>query len=158
MPRHANLVNCEKVQLSSSKNFYLIMAYCNGGTLGDIISKGEEFSERGIWLFLEQFCQGYQVLYDSHLVHRDIKPDNILLHNGVYKISDFGLSTKIYDYTIAQNISFKGTPIYMAPEICLKQEGSSKIDVFSLGIILYQMLYDGDFPFFSTTDNFKNVD
>lgn len=51
--------------------------------------------ENKIWDFLYQFCKGYQVLLDANLIHRDIKPDNILINDGVFKIADFGLSKRI---------------------------------------------------------------
>ena len=68
-----------------------------------------------IWELIKQFCRGYQVLYDHKLIHRDIKPDNILFSNGIVKISDFGLSRKVIDNKISQKLSAKGTPFYMAP-------------------------------------------
>jgi serine/threonine protein kinase len=55
------------------------------------------------------------VLYNNGIVHRDIKPENILIHNGDFKIADFGLSKKVEDMEIIENMSAKGTPLYMAP-------------------------------------------
>jgi len=55
-------------------------------------------------------------------------------------------------------LSFKGTPLFIAPEIVENKEGSSKVDVFSLGCVIYQLAYDGLFPFFSQTKNYKSID
>jgi len=68
------------------------MDYCNGGTLNNLIKESKYISEIEIIDFLGQFCKGYKVLYENGIVHRDIKPDNILVHNHTYKIADFGLA------------------------------------------------------------------
>lgn len=91
------------------------MQYCNQGSLEDYINKNKNVSETEIWQLVKQFCRGYQVLFDNNLIHRDIKPDNILMHNGQIKIADFGFARKIEDARVTQNLSSKGTPIYMAP-------------------------------------------
>ena len=117
IPCHENLVNCLKIQISTERNFYLIMEYCNGGTFEKYIEQNWNCAEELIWRFLRDFCKGYKVLYDLHLIHRDIKPENILIHNGKFKIADFGLSRKLNHHSIEQNISMKGTPLYLAPEL-----------------------------------------
>lgn len=94
------------------------MEFCNGGNLDKYMFDCKyNISEDKIWFFLKQFCEGYKVLYEKALVHRDIKPENILIHNGDFKIADFGLSKLIKDPEVSENLSVKGTPIYMAPEI-----------------------------------------
>lgn len=123
------------------------MEYCNGGSFEKYIMKNRSISELEIWELVKQFCKGYQVLFDNNLIHRDIKPDNILMHNGQIKIADFGLARKVFDSRVTQNLSSKGTPLYMAPELEFKSEGSSKIDVFSFGIVLYRLVYRGEYPF-----------
>jgi serine/threonine protein kinase len=70
-----------------------------------------------IWDFIVQIAKGYQVLHDANLLHRDIKPDNILIHNKIFKLADFGLAKHIKDYTIKENQSYAGTPLYIAPDI-----------------------------------------
>jgi serine/threonine protein kinase len=123
------------------------MEYCNGGSLSTYIEEMRHMPEDKIWDFLYQFCKGYQVLLDANLIHRDIKPDNILINDGVFKIADFGLSKRIRDPSLIENLSFKGSPLYMAPEIIEEKEGNSKIDVFSLGCVVYELAYDGSQPF-----------
>lgn len=91
------------------------MEFCNGGSFETYINRNQNCSEEIIWRFLREFAKGYQVLYDTHLVHRDIKPENILIHNGKFKIADFGLSRKIDHHNLTQNLSVKGTPLYIAP-------------------------------------------
>ena len=64
---------------------------------------------------MKQVCKGYQVLYDARLLHRDIKPENILIHNKTFKLADFGLSKHIKDHSLEQNLSYAGSPLYIAP-------------------------------------------
>jgi serine/threonine-protein kinase ULK/ATG1 len=117
LPRHENLVNCIKSHIESENNLYIIMEYCNGGSLSSYIDNMKLLPEEKIWDFLYQICKGYQVLLDANLIHRDIKPDNILINDGIFKIADFGLSKRVKDPSFVENLSFKGSPLYMAPEI-----------------------------------------
>ena len=99
----------------------------------------------------KQICNGYKVLYQNKIIHRDIKPENILMHDGVYKIADFGFG-RIVDSL--DDISIKtilGSPIYTAPQILERQGYSAKCDIWSLGVLLYQLL------FFETPFNMKTV-
>lgn len=158
LPKHPNLVNCAKVQISSEKNFYIIMQYCNQGNLEKYIyDHKNNLSEEKIWFFLKQFTDGYKVLYDRNIIHRDIKPENILIKNGNFKISDFGLSRIVEDVEFTQNISAKGTPLYMAPEVHFEKEGNAKVDVFSLGIILYRLAFRGRYPFFNPDRTYHSI-
>ena len=69
------------------------MEHCSGGSLESLLSKRQDrMSEGEIKEFLRQFCEGYKMLIKANLIHRDIKPDNILIHNNVFKIADFGFS------------------------------------------------------------------
>ena len=107
------------MHISTENNVYIIMEYCNGGSLENFINKNQNIEEQTIWKILSDICKGYRVLYDLHVIHRDLKPDNILIHNGKYKIADFGLVRKVNHHSITQNLSTKGTPLYMAPELKL---------------------------------------
>lgn len=89
------------------------------------------------------------------MVHRDIKPENILVHNGIIKIADFGFSLKVNHHNLNQNMSAKGTPLYIAPEIQEGGEANSKVDVFSLGIVLYRLAFNGVHPFYDEKNVFS---
>ena len=78
-------------------------------------------------------------------MHRDLKPDNILLHNGRIKIADFGFSKYLRSPTdLAQTML--GSPIYMAPEVLNGEPYTMKADIWSLGVVLYEMAF-GECPF-----------
>ncbi len=91
------------------------MEYCNSGSLASFIKKMVLMPEEKIWSFIVQISKGYQILYDANLLHRDIKPDNILIHNKVFKLADFGLAKHIKDHNISENQSYCGSPLYISP-------------------------------------------
>ena len=160
IPHHENLVNFLKFQVSSENNFYFFMEYCNGGNLEKYMIRNKYlFEEEQLQDFLRQFCSGYKVLLDAHVIHRDIKPENIMLHNGTFKIADFGFAKFIpqEDMSTNTNISSKGTPLYMSPELFFDRVGSSKVDVFSLGIVLYRMTFKGQHPFYDENKRFRSI-
>lgn len=64
-----------------------------------------------------QFCSGYRELLEQNIIHRDLKPANIMIHDRLYKITDFGLAKIVNSIVDKLQISFKGTPLYMAPEM-----------------------------------------
>lgn len=89
--------------------------------------------------------EAFKVLSKSNIMHRDIKPDNILVHNGNIKIADFGFC-KPLDNQNAMVQTMLGSPIYMAPEVIKGEVYTNKADIWSLGVVLYQMLF-GKCPF-----------
>ena len=80
-------------------------------------------------------------MHKNNIIHRDIKPANILLKQGVAKLSDFGFSRVVADPEASGKFTLLGTPLYTAPEILHATTFSSKCDVWSVGIMFYEMLY-----------------
>ena len=76
--------------LKTANNFYFVYEFCNGGTLDKLLQKEGPFNERKALGYLRQIVEAFKVLSKSNIMHRDIKPDNILVHNGNLKIADFG--------------------------------------------------------------------
>lgn len=154
LPQHNNLVNVKKMKLSSHHKQYFIMEYCSGGTLTDFIKSNKSISEDEIIDFLQQFCMGYRVLFEMGIIHRDIKPDNILIHNDIYKIADFGLAKVVEQLKESMKLSTRGTPLYLAPELIQKTAAGPKVDMWSLGVILHKMLFNNKYPFLDPNKNY----
>ena len=130
-------------------NYYIITEYCENGTLSDYIKKKTRLDEYQALFIFYQILMGFKVLHKIRTkdqigaMHRDIKPQNILLDkNNVVKISDFG-TTKI----CSSADSIKGTFRYMSPEMIGRQKYDSKVDIWALGLVLYEMLV-GRYIFF----------
>lgn len=121
---------------------YIIMEYANGGTLTNVIAKkqktGSFYTNDELIHLFRQLATGMSQV-NSYLVHRDVKPDNILLCDGTLKISDFGLSKIAAEGT--RTLSFKGagTPLYMAPEAWDLSKNTLQMDIYSMGIVFYEI-------------------
>jgi len=91
---------------------------------------------------------GMKFLHNSKILHRDLKPENVLLNNGTWKICDYGLS-RFADGNAESKRDYTkvGTGLYMCPEILSNKKFSMKCDIYSAGVILYQIMYNWRFPF-----------
>ena len=124
-------------------HYYIVMEYCNAGDLEDYMESKpkERISENEALDFLKQLLNGFKELHRVSALHRDFKLENVLLNDGVLKIADFGFSKQA---DIAKTTL--GTRGYMAPEIMKYQKYDNKVDIWSLGVCLYRMVF-GEFPF-----------
>ena len=106
-----------------------------GIKLGEVLSLGEDI------LSALETCESHRI------IHRDIKPANIFVNsNGVYKLGDFGIAK---DLTLeSRNLSHRGTDNYAAPEVCQGRDYSYNVDIYALGLVLYQLLNKNKRPFF----------
>src|SRR5579884_3452997 len=127
--------------------YYLVMPYIEGGTLRDYLLKRDVLTFEEAGNFLEQMAAALQHAHDHGVVHRDVKPSNILLRSDGYAyLGDFGLAKAKMEVDCLTHVgAMIGTPEYMAPE---QSNGANdhRSDIYSLGIILYQML-TGRVPF-----------
>lgn len=98
----------------------------------------KKFTEKECLLFGMQIVNGFSELVNKGVIHRDLKPENILITAGKLKICDFGYSKMTYTQTQLAE-SLVGSPAYMAPQIIQGKKYSSKCDVWSFGIILYEV-------------------
>ena len=174
--QHKNIVRCYDTRIIKCSNsiysdfseLCLIMEYCNNGNLEDYLNKYKStINEAKAIEFLRQICEGYKYLYDCHIMHRDMKTTNIVVHEQedhsiILKITDFGESKKMggTQMTEEKTASLKGTPNYMAPEVL---EGANKnynyqSDIYSIGVIFYYMLFS-TYPFIgeNITDLLQNI-
>lgn len=124
--------------------YYLVMPYVEGGTLRDYLLQRASLTLEEAGSFLEQIAEALQYAHDHGVVHRDVKPSNILLRpDGHAYLGDFGLAkAKLGADAVTHAGTMVGTPEYMAPE---QSNGihDYRSDIYSLGIILYQMLTGG---------------
>lgn len=118
-------------------DIYIIMEYCEKTMLALL---DEKLNETSVKYYIKQLVDGLYYLQKKNIVHRDIKPANILLKNNIIKIADFGFAKALDNNDIMMD-TICGSPLYMAPEILYKAKYSSKSDLWSLGIIIYQMIY-----------------
>ena len=135
--------------LKTTNNFYFIYEYCNGGTLENLLSKEKKLSEPKALLIFRQLLEAFQILNKYNIMHRDMKPDNIFFNNGIIKLGDFGFCKNLNS---AEDMAktMLGSPIYMAPEVLKGEIYSNKADIWSLGVVLYEMLF-GHCPFQSNS-------
>ncbi|XP_059730216.1 serine/threonine-protein kinase PAK 3-like [Haemorhous mexicanus] len=121
------------------EELWLVLEYMDGGALSDVIS--ETFlSEEQMAAISRECLRGLDFLHSNHIIHRDVKSDNILLRtDGSVKLADFGLSTQL---TPEQNrrCTLAGTPWWMAPEVVTGQPYGPKVDIWSFGIVGIEMV------------------
>ncbi|MCW9014323.1 MAG: bifunctional protein-serine/threonine kinase/phosphatase [Gammaproteobacteria bacterium] len=147
--RHKNIL--ATYEQTRPRNFlYFLMEYIDGQTLAQWIQQNPTPDIKIVTGIIEQLIQGIRAIHRMEMLHRDLKPDNIILTpDGIVKIIDFG-SIKIAGIqeisTPVERLELLGTRNYTAPEYLIGMAGSNKSDLFSLGIICYQML-TGKLPY-----------
>jgi len=129
---------------------YYVMRYMTGGPLSGLINKGK-MSLQDTAHIIEKVAQGLAYAHKKGVIHRDLKPDNILFDaNGNPFISDFGIAKLAETSASLTGVGIVGTPAYMSPEQAKGSEVDSRSDIYSLGVIIYQML-SGQQPFKADT-------
>ncbi len=120
---------------------YLVMEYIDGCNLEALLRKGGPLEVKEILRIGMQIARGLAAAHQQGLIHRDVKPANILLENGVQrvKLTDFGLARAADDASLTQTGFIAGTPLYMAPEQAAGEPIDVRADLFSLGSVLYEL-------------------
>ncbi|MCS4484446.1 Stk1 family PASTA domain-containing Ser/Thr kinase [Gleimia sp. 6138-11-ORH1] len=130
---------------------YLVMEYVPGITLRGLLQKQGALSVRKALDYCEAILQALNVAHSVGIIHRDIKPENVLvLPDESIKVTDFGLARAISDVSSASTGSVMGTVAYLAPEIVSEVNPDFRCDLYSLGIMLFEML-TGTTPFAERT-------
>ena len=147
---HPNIVNVLDVGDDKDRNFcYIVMEYVDGGTVRDVLKKTPRLSEVDALIIAEAVAEALQAASEQKIVHRDIKPDNIMLtRRGEVKLADLGIAKNTDENVqLTKSHVMMGTPAYLAPEQA--QDAHSvdvRADIYSLGATLYEML-TGEIPY-----------
>jgi serine/threonine protein kinase len=139
---HPNIVKYHGF-VTSTDNLYIILEYCEGGSLQSMCKTFGKFPETLVALYLSQVLQGLLYLHEQGVIHRDIKGANILvMRDGLVKLADFGVATK---GNVGES-SVVGTPYWMAPEVIQLSGATTASDIWSLGCTAIELL-DGKPPY-----------
>ncbi|CAD8102328.1 unnamed protein product [Paramecium sonneborni] len=140
---HPNIVKLYKVLIANNR-VYLIMEKLVGTTL-DVLMKSTVLTEALTRNIMLQILNALVFLHRKGIIHRDLKPENIFIcENNYVKLIDLGLGYQMFSRAfIGQQV---GTPYYIAPEVINQQEQSQLVDIFSLGIIFYQLINNSQHP------------
>jgi eukaryotic-like serine/threonine-protein kinase len=149
---HPNITTIYSL-IPDGKNLYMVMELVRGHTLDDILRKRDAAIEvRESLAIIAQAADGLAYAHSMGVIHRDIKPANLMIaENGVLKIMDFGIARVRGSQRLTRTGSIVGTLAYMAPEQLRGEEGDEASDLYSLAIVLYEMLC-GAPPFSATSE------
>ena len=143
---HENIVRVYDVNFGE-KLQYIVMEYIDGITLKEYINKQNSITWNDAVYFMTQILRAVQHAHDKGIVHRDIKPQNIiLLPNGTLKVTDFGIARFSRSETKTLTEQAIGSVHYIAPEQAKGEQTDERADIYSMGVVLYEMLA-GKVPF-----------
>jgi len=141
--KHKYIVGFDEVYKTRGGKLCIVMEYCDGGDMAKRINTAKTsrtaISEDTALNWLTQMCLALKHIHDRKVIHRDIKAQNVfLMADGSLRLGDFGVA-RVLDYTVAKAQTQVGTPYYIAPEILKGRSYTSKVDVWSLGVLLFEM-------------------
>ncbi len=143
---HNNICTIHEIGETAEGQLFIVMSYYEGETLKKKIEKGNLDLENVLKIAIE-IAEGLKKAHEKGIVHRDIKPANVFVTTeGTVKILDFGLAKSISRNTITQKGMTLGTAAYMSPEQTRGEEIDQRSDIWSLGVVLFEML-TGNLPF-----------
>ena len=127
--------------------YYITMELVEGKSLQAMLDGGQTFPLSRVLRIMEQACSALQFAHERNIVHRDIKPANLMMTgDDTVKITDFGTAKILQFGTVQQTAHVMGTPSYMSPEQVKGKTVDGRSDIFSLGVVLYEMM-TGEKPF-----------
>ncbi|MCU5745751.1 Stk1 family PASTA domain-containing Ser/Thr kinase [Staphylococcus sp. SQ8-PEA] len=148
---HPNIVDVYDIDEGEDDNFYIVMEYLEGPTLNDFIRAHHPLDVPTIINFTHQILEGIEHAHAHQIVHRDIKPHNILItKDKKLKILDFGIAKALSETAKTETNSVLGTVQYLSPEQARGERTDKATDIYSIGIVLYEMLL-GKPPFTGET-------
>ena len=144
--RHPNIVEMYDVGEDNGK-YFIVMEYINGKTLKSLIKKRGSLNLTESIDIMMQLTSGIACAHDSYIIHRDIKPQNVMiLEDGRVKITDFGIAMALNNNELTQTNSVMGSVHYLPPEQANGNGSTIKSDIYSLGILMFELL-TGKVPF-----------
>lgn len=144
--RHPNIVEMYDVGEDSGK-YFIVMEYVDGKTLKSLIKKRGALNITESIDIMMQLTSGIACAHDSYIIHRDIKPQNVMiLEDGRVKITDFGIAMALNNNELTQTNSVMGSVHYLPPEQASGSGSTIKSDIYSLGILMFELL-TGKVPF-----------
>ena len=143
---HPNIVEVYDVGEEDGQ-YYIVMEYIEGKTLKQLLKKRETLTLPEVIDIMLQLTDGLAHAHESYIIHRDIKPQNIMiLDNGLVKITDFGIAMALNATQLTQTNSVMGSVHYLPPEQANGKSATIKSDIYSLGILMYELI-TGSVPF-----------
>ena len=146
---HPNIVEVYDVG-EDNGNYYIVMEYIEGRQLKQLLKKREKLTLTEAIDIMLQVTDGMSTAHDAYIIHRDIKPQNIMiLDNGMVKITDFGIAMAMNSTQLTQTNSVMGSVHYLPPEQANGKSATLQSDVYSMGILMYELItgklpYKGD--------------
>lgn len=142
---HDNIVKVSDIGFDQDV-YYMVMEFVDGPTLKTVIEKSQGLQEKQAVEYAIQICSGLAVAHNSGIIHRDIKPHNVLIDaDETAKITDFGIAKSITS-KISKDKQVIGSVYYVSPEQAKGENMDHRSDIYSLGIVLYEML-TGELPY-----------
>ena len=146
---HPNITRFREVYKTKKGKLCIVMDYCDGGDLQtkvknqakikDASGKVVYFSENEVLNWFTQICLALKHVHDKKILHRDLKSQNLFLtKRGILKLGDFGIA-RVLSNTKSKAKTVVGTPYYLSPEISRSESYNFKSDIWSLGVLLYEM-------------------
>ena len=148
---HPNIVGVYDVGREGNIN-YIVMELIEGQTLNDIIEEEAPMDYRKVIDISKQVASALRIAHKNKIIHRDVKPHNIMITNdGVVKLADFGIARAVNDATLSTGSKIVGSVHYFSPEQARGNYVDERSDIYSLGIVMYEMLtgkvpFDGENP------------
>ena len=143
---HPNIVEVYDVGEDNGQ-YFIVMEYIEGKNLKDLLKKRGKLTVSEVVDIMSQISDGLSIAHDSYIIHRDIKPQNIMiLENGMVKITDFGIAMAMNATQLTQTNSVMGSVHYLPPEQASGKGSTLKSDIYSMGILMYELL-TGSLPY-----------
>ena len=143
---HPNVVEMYDVG-KDDENYFIVMEYIDGQTLKNLIKKRGALTLPEVIDIMLQLTSAIECAHDKYIIHRDIKPQNILmLDDGTIKVTDFGIATAINAQELTQTNSVMGSVHYLPPEMANGSGSTIRSDIYSMGILMFELL-TGKVPF-----------